>query len=60
MDGETKQPTEIALQCRKLYEEVMVDEYQDSNLVQESLLLAVSGEADGKYNRFMVFSWWGT
>ncbi len=54
LDGETKQPTEIALQCRKLYEEVMVDEYQDSNLVQESLLLAVSGEADGKYNRFMV------
>ncbi len=54
LDETTKQPTEIARLCRKFYEEVMVDEYQDSNLVQESLLLAVSGEQDGKYNRFMV------
>lgn len=54
LDETTKQPTEIALQCRKRYEEVMVDEYQDSNLVQESLLLAVSGEELGKFNRFMV------
>lgn len=54
LDEETKQPTEIAMQCRKRYEEVMVDEYQDSNLVQESLLLAVSGEELGRFNRFMV------
>ncbi len=54
LDEETKQPTEVAIQCRKLFEEVMVDEYQDSNLVQESLLYAVSGEESGKFNRFMV------
>lgn len=32
----------------------MTDEYQDSNLVQEYLLKAVSGEEDGHFNRFMV------
>lgn len=54
IDEETKHPTEIAMQCRKLYEEVMVDEYQDSNFVQESLMQAVSREDAGVYNRFMV------
>ena len=54
IDESTKEPTEAALQCRKLYEEVMIDEYQDSNLVQESLLSVVSKEAEGVYNRFMV------
>ena len=29
-------------------------QYQDSNLVQEYLLQAVSGEEDGRFNRFMV------
>lgn len=54
LDEETKEPTEAALLCRSLFEEVMVDEYQDSNLVQESLLGAVSREKDGIFNRFMV------
>lgn len=54
IDEETKEPTEAALQCRKLYEEVMTDEYQDSNLVQESLMKAVSREDMGICNRFMV------
>lgn len=54
IDEETKEPTEAALLSRKLYEEVMIDEYQDSNLVQESLLSVVSKEAEGVYNRFMV------
>lgn len=54
IDEETKEPTEIAAQCRKLYEEVMIDEYQDSNLVQETLLRAVSREDAGAHNRFMV------
>ncbi|WP_044915545.1 helicase-exonuclease AddAB subunit AddA [Butyrivibrio sp. WCE2006] len=43
-----------AKQYRDYYEEVMIDEYQDSNMVQEILLSAVSGESDGIYNRFMV------
>ncbi len=54
VDEEIKEPTEVAISCRALFAEVMVDEYQDSNLVQESLLAAVSGEPDGRYNRFMV------
>ena len=33
---------------------VMTDEYQDSNLVQETILEAVSGNARGAANRFMV------
>ena len=32
----------------------MVDEYQDSNYIQEYLLWAVSREEDGSCNRFMV------
>ena len=32
----------------------MIDEYQDSNLVQETILAAVSGESIGENNRFMV------
>ncbi len=47
-------PTRTALQLREIYEEIMIDEYQDSNLVQEYLLLSISGEEEGRYNRFMV------
>ena len=36
------------------YDEVMVDEYQDSNLVQEMITNCVSGWADGRKNIFMV------
>lgn len=36
------------------FEEVLCDEYQDSNLVQETLLRAVSKEDMGGHNRFMV------
>lgn len=46
--------TKTALEYRKYFAEVLIDEYQDSNLVQEYLLRAVSGEEDGNYNRFMV------
>lgn len=54
LDEETKEPTEVAKECKELFEEVMVDEYQDSNFVQESLLTAVSKEDCGVCNRFMV------
>ncbi len=46
--------TDIAKNYQQYFEEVMVDEYQDSNLVQEYIVTAVSGETIGKYNRFMV------
>ena len=54
IDPETKRPTEVAREYRSRFYEVMIDEYQDSNYVQETLLSAVSGEPDGIENRFMV------
>jgi ATP-dependent helicase/nuclease subunit A len=50
----TAKPSAVALEYRQYFEEVLIDEYQDSNLVQEYILKAVSGEEDGRYNRFMV------
>lgn len=47
-------PSKTALEYRDYFKEVLIDEYQDSNLVQEYLLAAVSGEASGDFNRFMV------
>ncbi len=48
------QYTEAADTLSMQFEEVLVDEYQDSNLVQEALLQAVSRERFGKPNVFMV------
>lgn len=47
-------PSRVALEYRQHFAEILIDEYQDSNLVQEYLLGAVSGEEDGSFNRFMV------
>lgn len=47
-------PTETALEYRSYFHEILIDEYQDSNLVQEYLLSCISGEDEGRYNRFMV------
>ena len=47
-------PTETALDYRSRFHEILIDEYQDSNLVQEYLLSCISGETQGNYNRFMV------
>lgn len=52
-DGELV-PTRAAKEYRECFDEILIDEYQDSNLVQEYLLTAVSGEQDGRNNRFMV------
>ncbi len=46
--------TEAADELSRQYEEVLVDEYQDSNLVQEALLNAVSRDRFGQHNIFMV------
>ncbi len=46
--------TPTAKEYKDYFYEVLIDEYQDSNLVQELLLKSVSGEAEGKFNRFMV------
>ena len=47
-------PSDVAMEYRQYFQEILIDEYQDSNLVQEYLLSAISGEAEGYYNRFMV------
>lgn len=52
-EGEIR-PSRVALEYRQYFAEILIDEYQDSNLVQEILLSAVSGEEEGHYNRFMV------
>ena len=47
-------PTPAALEYREHFKEIMVDEYQDSNLVQDVLLDAISSKEPGKFDRFMV------
>lgn len=47
-------PSPIAVQLQNQFQEVLCDEYQDSNLVQETILSVVSKAAQGKNNRFMV------
>ncbi len=47
-------PRRAARALRSHYAEILIDEYQDSNEVQELLLQIISGEDDGRNNRFMV------
>ena len=47
-------PSRAAREYRSYFHEILIDEYQDSNLVQELLLQSISGEEEGRYNRFMV------
>lgn len=47
-------PTETARLLRARFDEIIVDECQDSNQIQDLLLWSISGEEDGKPNRFMV------
>lgn len=51
--AENGERTEIAQRYRKQYKEVIVDEYQDTNEVQDTLLELVGGEPE-QPNRFMV------
>lgn len=47
-------PTPTAERYREFFNEVMIDEYQDSNDVQETILAAVSKDEELTGNRFMV------
>ncbi|WAA08693.1 helicase-exonuclease AddAB subunit AddA [Fervidibacillus albus] len=47
-------PTEAALDYRKQFKEVFVDEYQDTNMVQESILQLVKKPTEENGNLFMV------
>ena len=52
-DG-TRVPSQAAGELSGQYEEILVDEYQDSNLVQETLIQSISRERLGQPNVFMV------
>lgn len=47
-------PSEIAGEFSRQFEEILVDEYQDSNEVQEALIVSISRERFGTPNVFMV------
>lgn len=50
LNPETHERTDVAVSIARSYEEIMVDEYQDSNEVQETIFNAISNGT----NRFMV------
>lgn len=52
-DGVTK-PSKVAEEYKSYFQEILVDEYQDSNMTQEVILEAISGADLGHFNRFMV------
>lgn len=47
-------PTEIGKTIAQRYSEIYIDEYQDSNYLQEDILMSVSSMYKGRYNVFMV------
>ena len=53
-EGEEIHMSQAARELSAKYDEVLVDEYQDSNFVQELLTTAVSGWINQKKNIFMV------
>lgn len=52
-DGELV-PSRTAAEYQEQFREVMIDEYQDSNLIQEAILTSVSTVSRGRNNIFMV------
>lgn len=54
IDSETGMLKPAAIELRKRYEEVMIDEYQDSNDLQEMIFKAVSRTDSEHGNYFMV------
>lgn len=54
-EGSTEaRPTDAAIELSEQFAEILIDEYQDSNMVQETILRSISREDMGKPNRFMV------
>lgn len=54
LEGGKAIPTIAADQLSGQYEEILVDEYQDSNYVQETIINSISKERFGRPNIFMV------
>lgn len=44
----------VMREYQEQFEEIMIDEYQDSNLIQEAILTRISRIGQGVYNIFMV------
>lgn len=53
-EDKTRRPGMVADEISHQYDEILVDEYQDSNLVQETLIKSISRERFGTPNVFMV------
>ncbi len=47
-------PSDVARRYQAQFKEIFIDEYQDTNLIQEAILTLVSGKWNGKPNLFMV------
>ncbi len=47
-------PSAVAYELREQFEEVLVDEYQDTNAVQETILQLISRQGSAQPNLFMV------
>ncbi|MCQ2507892.1 MAG: UvrD-helicase domain-containing protein, partial [Dorea sp.] len=47
-------PSPAAKEYQDHYKEIMIDEYQDSNLIQETILTSIATIHRGRYNIFMV------
>lgn len=54
LDASGRRPSAVADELSRQFEEILVDEYQDSNDVQETLIHAISRERFGTPNVFMV------
>ncbi len=48
------EPSAVAKEYQAQFKEIMIDEYQDSNLIQETILTSISTVSSGRYNIFMV------
>ena len=54
VEGYNRTPSQAALEYRQQFKEVLVDEYQDVNFVQESILKLVTADGENTGNMFMV------
>ncbi|MCQ2491559.1 MAG: helicase-exonuclease AddAB subunit AddA [Lachnospiraceae bacterium] len=47
-------PSPVAMEKKAFFDEIYVDEYQDTNEIQEAIILLLCGEEIGKHNLFTV------
>lgn len=47
-------PSKTAMEQKEFFAEIYVDEYQDTNEIQEEIIGLISGDSIGKHNLFMV------